>query len=86
MKRFSKIEREYISLYIDRLIVKNLVIGLIFLSKEDFPWHKKDNGNTLEWNNWLWTFRCYLLTEAVKEMYNLRRKSIKLISSDKEKK
>ena len=87
VKRFSKIEREYISLYIDRLIVKESCNWFDFsIKREDFPWHKKDNGNTLEWNNWLWTFRCYLLTEAVKEMYNLRRKSIKIISSDKEKK
>ena len=58
VKRFSKIEREYISLTLIDLL-KNLVIGLIFSSKGRLSLHKKIMTR-LEWNNWLWTFRCYL--------------------------
>lgn len=86
VKRFSEIEQEYISLYIDRLIVKESCNWFdISIKREDFPWHKKDNGQTVQWNRWLWTFRCYLLKEAIKEMYKLRRKSFKLISNEEEK-
>ena len=87
VSRFSDIEREYINLYIDRLIVKiSCNYFDVSLKTKDFPWNKGGNELTEARKKWLWAWRCYFLDDALEEMYKLRRKSFKVIENSEEKK
>tara|TARA_B100001063_G_C16761138_1_gene555990 strand:+ start:2156 stop:2659 length:504 start_codon:yes stop_codon:yes gene_type:complete len=87
VSRFSDIEREYINLYIDRLIVKiSSNYFDVSLKTKDFPWNPGGNKLTEARKEWLWVFRCYFLQDALEEMYKLRRKSFKIVENSEKNK